>query len=278
MEQFMSGEIIWFKFNILKNFDNLITHGIFTRKGGVSQQPFATLNAGFTVADDPTALAENYRRIQATLSGQPRLVSAIPAHHTDIMEITAESLDDKATSVLILPNHVDGLLTQVSSIGLFWAVADCTTLSIVDPIHHAIGMVHAGWRGTSQAIIIKALHMMNELYRTRPADVYVGLSPTIGPCCYEVDERVRAAFEGYPIAREHGHFTTIDAVSSTGETYPSLRLDLVASNRSQLLAAGVPEEQIEISDFCTGCDRNFFFSHRMENGNTGRFATVLGLL
>jgi len=278
MEQHQNDGITWLQFNIFKNFDGLITHGIFTRKGGVSQGPFATLNAGPTVGDDPVALTENYTRIRATLPGHPRLVSAIPAQHTDIIEVTAESLDNKETPALILPRHVDGLLTRVSNVGLFWAVADCTTFSVVDPIHRAIGMIHAGWRGASQAIIVKALHMMNELYGTRPADVYVGLSPTIGPCCFEVGEKVRTAFEEHPIAREHGHFTTINAVNSTGETYPSLRLDLVASNRSLLLSTGVPEEHVETSDICTGCHRDLFFSSRMEKGNTGRFATVLGLL
>jgi len=121
MEQHQNTGITWFQFNILKNFDGLITHGIFTRKGGVSQGPFATLNAGPTVGDDPVALTENYTCIRATLPGHPRLVSAIPAQYTDIIEVTAESLDDKETLALILPRHVDGLLTRVSNIGLSWA-------------------------------------------------------------------------------------------------------------------------------------------------------------
>ncbi len=278
MERHQNDGITWFQFNTLKHLDGLITHGIFTRKGGVSQEPFATLNAGPTVGDDPAALTENYRRIRAILPGHPRLVSAIPAQYSDIIEITPDLLDEKETPALILPRHVDGLLTRVSNIGLFWAVADCTTFSVVDPVHRAIGMIHSGWRGASQAIIVKALHMMHELYGTQPADLYVGMSPTIGPCCFEVGEIVRAAFEGNPIAREHGHFTTVNAVNSAGETYASLRLDLAASNRSLLLSTGVPEQHIETSDICTGCDRENFFSSRMEKGKTGRFATVLGLL
>ena len=107
MIQHQNDGITWFQFNIFKNYDGLITHGIFTRNGGVSQGPFATWNAGSTVGDDPVAFTENYTRIRAILPGHPQLVSAIPAQHTDIIKVTAESLDEKETPVFILPRHVD---------------------------------------------------------------------------------------------------------------------------------------------------------------------------
>ncbi len=277
MQQQTTNDIVWFQFNLFKQFDGLITHGVFARQGGVSRPPFATLNAGPTVADDPAALMENYARIRATLPGHPRLFSAIPGHDTNMLEVTDACLDDQQTPALIVRKDLDGLLTRKRGIGLFWAVADCTTMLMLDPVHEAIGMIHAGWRGTSQAIAVKAIHMLEDLYGTHPSDLYVGVGPTIGACCYEVDEKVRAAFEANPIAREHARFTTLQATNRVGDTSTSLRLDIAASNQAQLLATGVPADHIEMSGICTGDRRDLFYSNRMENSNTGRFAVVLAL-
>jgi YfiH family protein len=270
MEQHMYGTITWFQFDVFKKLDGLVTHGIFTRKGGVSQPPFASLNAGPTVPDN--------RRIRAVLPGHPRLVSAIPGHSTDVIEITADILGEDDVQPLILPRYLDGLITQVHGIGLFWAIADCTVMLAVDPVHQAIAVVHAGWRGTSQAIMIKAIEIMGNRYGTHPTDLYIGLSPSIGACCYEIDERVREAFQKHPIAAKHASFSTIPAVSRNNVPYTSLRLDIVASNYAQLLSIGIPSEQIELSGICTGCHHDLFFSNRIEGGNTGRFAIVMALL
>lgn len=278
MEQHMHDGIMWFEFEIFKKLNGMVTHGVFSRKGGVSQPPFASLNAGPTVEDDPAALYENYRRIRAVLPGHPRLVSAIPGHSTDVIEITSDRLDEHETEPLIMPKHLDGLITRIRGIGLFWAVADCTVMLAVDPAHQAIAAIHAGWRGTSQAIMVKAIEMMSNLYGTRPTDLYIGLSPTIGACCYEVDEKVRAAFQAHPIAAKYASFSTIAAVDHDNVPYTSLRLDIAASNYAQLLSTGVPREHIELSGMCTGCQRDLFFSNRMEGGKTGRFATIIGLL
>lgn len=278
MEQHMHDTIIWFEFDIFKKLNDLVTHGVFTRQGGVSQPPFASLNAGPTVADDPVSLQENYRRIRDALPGHPRLVSAIPAQSTDVIELTADMLHEHDMHPLIMPRHIDGLITRIRGIGLFWAVADCTVMLAVDPVHRAIAAVHAGWRGTSQAIMVKAIEMMGQLYGTHPTDLSIGLCPSIGPCCYEVDEQVREAFQAHPIASKNASFSTIAAVSRNNVPYTSLRLDIAASNYAQLLSIGIPDKQIELSGICTGCHRDLFFSNRMEGGKTGRFATVIGLL
>lgn len=278
MQQQISNKIVWFQFERFAKQGALITHGIFARKGGISQAPFAALNAGPTVKDDPAALSENYARIRVTLPGHPLLVSARPAQGADMIEVTEEMLGEREGPALILPNQVDALMTRVRGIGLFWAVADCSPVLVVDPVHEAIAMVHAGWRGTSRAIIVDAIQRMRELYDSHPADLFVGVGPTIGPCCYEVDEKVQNAFAAHPIASAHARFTTLRVPDSTGSSRSSLRLDLAASNQAQIRSIGVPEEQIELSGFCTGCQRDLFFSHRMEGGRTGRYAAVLALL
>jgi len=92
-----------------------------------------------------------------------------------------------------------------------------------------------------------------------------------------VDEPVRAAFAAHPLASQHTFFSTLSIPDASGNTRSSLRLDVAACNRAQLIASGVPEQHIEDSGFCTGCRRDLFFSHRMENSKTGRHAIVIAL-
>lgn len=278
MKQHINNEIAWFQFKLFAHLSMVTSHGIFARKGGVSHPPFASLNAGPTVNDHLDDLTENYRRIRATLPGHPLLVSAIPAQGTDMLEITEEMLSNPEGPALILPERIDAMITRVHGIGLFWAVADCSPMLVVDPVHEAIAMVHAGWRGTSRAIVANAIQRMGELYGSRPTDLLVGIGPTIGPCCYEVDEKVQTAFESHPIASTHAHFSHAMVLDQAGSTRASLRLDIAASNQAQLVSIGVPQEHIELSGFCTGCHRDLFFSNRIEEGRTGRNAAVLSLL
>ncbi len=237
-----------------------------------------SLNAGPATPDDPAALGENYRRISATLPGQPLLVGTRPLQGTTLREVVEADLGERTPPAVILPQGCDAFITRARGIGLFWAVADCAVVLLVDPAHEVIGLTHAGWRGTCGAIVRETLEAMHERYGTRAEEVVAAIGPTIGPCCYEVDERVRQEFDRDPLARRTARFSTVTVTSAEGHERPSLRLDLAASNRAQLLELGVPEQQIEASDCCPGSHTDVFYSHRMEGGQTGRFAIVLGLL
>ena len=278
MIQHQDGDIVWFQFASLNAQDDLVTHGIFGRHGGVSVAPFDSLNAGPMTPDDPAARTENYRRIRATLPGHPLLVGTKPLQGSKVREIVATEVEGYEPPAAILPGGCDAHITQVRGIGLFWAVADCTAILLVDRAHRAIGLTHAGWRGTSGAILRNTLDAMRERYGTQPSDVLAAIAPTIGPCCYEVDEPVRQAFASDPLAARTGQFSVITVPTEDGGERESLRLDLSASNYAQLLELGVPAAQIETSDLCPGSHTDLFFSHRMEGGRTGRFAVTLGLL
>jgi YfiH family protein len=277
MIQRQDGEIVWFQFASLSAQEDLVTHGVFGRHGGASAPPFDSLNAGPMTPDDPGALAENYRRIRATLPGQPLLLGTKPLQGTTLREVVAADVEGHEPPVAILSGGCDAYITQARGIGLFWAVADCAAIMLVDSVHRAIGLTHAGWRGTSGAILRNTLDAMREGYGTQPGDVLAAIAPTIGTCCYEVDEPVRQAFASDPLAARTGQFTTTSVPTEDGGERESLRLDLSASNYAQLLELGVPAAQIETSDLCPGSHTDLFFSHRMEGGRTGRFAVVLGL-
>ncbi|MBA3826237.1 MAG: peptidoglycan editing factor PgeF [Ktedonobacterales bacterium] len=277
MQQHSNGDILWFQFEQFAGLADRITHGVFARSGGVSAAPYAALNCGLSVGDDREHVAQNRDRVIATLPGHPPLMTVHPVHGSTVVEIHAEDLADPEAMAQKRAVKADAMITQARDVGLFWAYADCTPILMVDPVHSAIALVHAGWRGASQAVGVAALHALGTRYGTRPQDVRVGLGPSIGPCCYEVDEPVRAAFAAHPLANQHSFFSTIMVPDGHGDERPSLRLDVPACSRAQLIAAGVPAEQIEVSGFCTGHQRDLFFSHRMENGKTGRFAVVLAL-
>ena len=277
MREQQTGDIRWFQFEQLAAFAGLMTHGVFARVGGVSHPPFASLNGGLSSGDDPQHVAANRARISAILPDIPRLTTARPVHGTTVIEVTAATPTVMQAGAQAVPMAADVMITRERGIGLFWAYADCTPILMVDPVQRVVALGHAGWRGTSGAVAVAALDALVMRYGTRPADVRVGLGPSIGPCCYEVDEPVRRAFLAHPIAREHLAFTTVMVDDDAGTQRPSLRLDVEAANRAQLLAAGVPASQIESSGFCTGCRRDLFFSHRQENSHTGRHAVVIGL-
>lgn len=278
MIQRQDGDIVWFQFASLGGQDDLITHGVFGRHGGVSAAPFASLNAGPVTPDDPAARMENYRRIRATLPRHPLLVGTKPLQGTTVREVTEAEVRAHEPPAAILPEGCDAFITRVRGIGLFWAVADCSVILLADRAHRAIGLTHSGWRGAAGLILRNTLEAMHARYGTEPSDLLAAIAPTIGPCCYEVDEPVRQVFAHDPLAERTARFSTVMVPTEDGDERESLRLDLAATNRAQLVELGVPEARIEASDVCTGSHTDIFFSHRMEGGRTGRFAVVLGLV
>ncbi len=241
-------------------FSSLVTeglvHAVFSRLGGVSVGPLAELNVGNRVGDDPEAVAENHARIYDHLGISPELVtSAQQVHGNRVAVVTARDAGK------VFPN-TDGLITKASAIPLMLRFADCQPIILYDPLHHALGLAHAGWRGVALGIARRAVEAMQKAFGTEPHTLMAGLGPAIGPCCYHVGQDVASAMSyALPDWRQ--------AMTSHGEGWC---LDLTAANTQQLGAAGV--RQVEHADLCTSCHTGEFFSHRAEGGTTGRFAVV----
>lgn len=242
-------------------FENLAEHGlvhaVFTRLGGVSLGPFYSLNVGNSVGDDLAAVAENHARVYAYLDlGAERMVTPHQVHSNRVVAVAEDSAGQKLLST-------DGLVTDTLYLGLLLRFADCQPILLYDPVHHALGLVHAGWRGAAQGIASRAVEAMQAAYGTEPQDLVAGLGPAIGPCCYVVGDNVAAAM-GYalpdwqqvmnPLSESQWHF------------------DLSAANAQHLGSAGVLN--VEKANLCTSCHSDLFFSHRADNGRTGRFAVV----
>ena len=172
--------------------DKSLIHAVFTRLGGVSQGPFATLNVGNTVGDDRAAVAENHARIYTHLDLDKGRIVTPQQVHSNRVAIISES-----DAGQVIPS-TDGLVTDTPGLGLLLRFADCQPILLYDPVRHALGLIHAGWRGAAQGIALRAVETMQEAFGTRPQDLIAGLGPAIGRCCYAVGDNVAAAM-GYAL-------------------------------------------------------------------------------
>ena len=234
-----------------------LVHAVFTRLGGASVGRFAALNVGRTVGDDQAAVDENHARVYARLDLEAgRVASPRQVHGNHVAQVMP------ADGGRAFPN-TDGLVTAAPRIALLLRFADCQPILLYDPARHALGLIHAGWRGVAQGVARRAVEAMRDAFGSRPQDLSAGLGPAIGPCCYTVGHNVAAAM-GYALPDWD------QALVLEGQD--RWRLDLSAANAQQLAAEGV--RQIEHGNLCTACHLDEFYSHRGENGRTGRFAVV----
>ncbi len=186
----------------------------------------------------------------------------------------------------------DGLLTASSRLLLAIQTADCFPVILVDDKRHAVGVFHAGWRGTAKRIVEKGVGEMFRHFGSRARDLQAAIGPGIQGCCYEVGEEVRANFESQfeyagelfrevkesdPVREKYPLLFLTARAPGHGELPPKIFLDLAEANRRQLLAAGVLAKNIQLLKFCTRCNNDLLFSYREEKGKTGRQLAVAGI-
>ena len=246
-----------------------IKHAFTTRAGGVSTGHLSTLNLSFSRGDDDANVRENFRRV-ARFFGVPesRFVFSDQTHPANVRVVT----EADAGCGLTRPRgytDVDGLITDVPLLVLSIFTADCVPVYFYDPVHRAIGLSHSGWKGTAGRIGAETIRLMTENYGTVPADLLCAVGPSICQDCYEVSTDVADVFA----AEFAGHGQEI-LVSKGGGKY---QLDLWAANRIVLTEAGVPEEQISVTDICTCCNPDLLFSHRASHGLRGNLGAFLML-
>lgn len=165
--------------------------------------------------------------------------------------------------------RVDGFISNVSEVPLTIFTADCIPIFILDPVEKAIGLVHAGWRGTLGRMSERAVARMEETYGSRPEDLIVALGPSIGPCCYQVGEEVMSAFR-----EQFSDWSSFISPDPAGEKWT---LDLWEANRIQLMRARVKDDNIINSRMCTSCHNDLFFSRRRNGHPAGRMMSLMML-
>jgi len=250
--------------------------GFSTRLGGVSRAPWHSLNTALHVGDADGDVIRNRRRIAAGL-GWPfeAWTSASQVHGNRVYRVTAEDRGKGRARPEDAVAEADALITDVPGTLLVMYYADCVPLYFYDPDHSAIGLAHAGWRGTALDVAGETVRAMEAAFGTRPDRLYAAIGPSIGPCCYEVDEPVLCRL--LPLAETLQRFVGPGAEALTAPARPGrAAANLKEFNRRLMMKAGILPSRIEISRWCTGCRTDLFFSHRREGGKTGRMAAWLG--
>ena len=250
-----------FQFDSLKN--HFVNHGIVTRHGGVSPEPWGSLNIGSTVGDDPERVIENLTRLLKVTNIQEESVFDVWQVHGKTVLCT-----EKAREKSEKHQKADGSLTNKREVTLLMRFADCTPILLFDPVKKVIGMVHAGWLGTVRQISCVAIEKMVNCYQSSPKDIIACIGPSIGPEDYEVGKDVIEQ-----VSRAFGENSKELLRYSKNEGHAFF--NMWRANEISLRSSGV--KQIEIAGISTYSNTNDWYSHRRENGKTGRFAAFIAL-
>ena len=240
---------------------------------------------------DPAVAAANWAALFAATGVPPeRMVAPQQVHGAEVVVVGAPDAGKGLASGDPGIRGADALITATPGLFLLTGCADCVPVFVYDPVRRAIGLAHAGWRGTAARIAEKTVRAMGTAFGTDPADCLAAIGPAIGPCCYDVGQDViDEVRDAYPEADDEwrGEPPLLiwsrrlpawrarrgDAPDGEERVY----LDLWAANRRALLLAGVPGSRIECPGLCTADHVDRFYSHRAEEGRAGRFMALLGL-
>ncbi|MCZ6681479.1 MAG: peptidoglycan editing factor PgeF [Candidatus Poribacteria bacterium] len=228
------------------------------RRGGVSRAPYHSLNLGAHVDDDSAAVSVNRQIFFRQIGLDARHF----VHCRQIHSNRVWFIDPAAPLLQASPVEADAIITAHPSLAPGVFTADCVPIFILDAATPAIGMVHAGWRGTLTEIAAQTIRAMREHFGTAPSACLAHLGPSIQKCCYTVSISLADQFE-----QAFGPRVRSDECT----------LDLQTANANQLLQAGVPPDAISVSPFCTACRTDLFYSHRAEGGRTGRMLSLIRL-
>ena len=266
-----------------------LVHGFSTRLGGFSRvYGGGALNLGFTNEDSRNAVERN-RTVFVTKfgfmkSGQLWPLVTLRQIHSDLIHRVNQPPEEQLAG--------DGLLTETPGMLLGIGTADCLPIIVVDVEKKAVGIFHAGWRGTVKRIVEKGVGEMGRYFGTLPGDVKAAIGPGIHGCCYEVGAEVRDQFvsqfayaaelfreskESDPIRKKYPLLFLSARPPGHSDLPKKIFLDLVEANRRQMIDAGVPADNIAASPLCTSCRTDLLFSHRKEKGLTGRMMAVVGI-
>lgn len=258
MPFWQAGPTRFFVFESLLDAD--LVQAIFTRRGGLSPEPWASLNVGSTVGDHQSRVGSNIKRCFEAVDREPATSHDVWQSHSSAV-VFADSPRGGRERL-----KADILVSNNPNVTLFMRFADCVPIFLFDPARRVVGLVHAGWLGTVRRAAAVAVTAMQERFGSLPQNIRAGIGPSICrehyPVGPEVVEQVRHVFGD--AAEEHLHV-------DNGATH----FDLWSANKGLLKAAGV--ESIEVCGICTASHLEDWYSHRGERGLTGRFGALVGL-
>ena len=253
------------------------THAFTTRFGGVSNGVYESLNLGINLGDAPGSVKENYNRLCCALGiTDDYIVRLDQVHGSSVIPVSRNDRGHLYTSAV---DSADGLVTSDPCVALAVYTADCTPVLLYDPVRGAIGAVHAGWRGTAADVAGEAVRKMSESFGCSPPDIKAAIGPCISKCCYETGQDVAVALRSV-LNEDADRCITQCSVTQFSVTQCSVTrsdkkymIDLKEANRLLLVRAGLRD--IEVSDECTSCKNDKYWSHRKTNGLRGSQAAII---
>ena len=253
--------------------EDLVTHAVSTRFGGVSKPPFDGLNLALHVGDERADVLANRKKFIRSLGfNVSDIVTPNQVHGDRIVRVDENCRGCGCENYADSIPETDALITDVPNLPLMLCFADCVPIFFVDVENCAVGLAHGGWKGTLKKIAAKTLLKMGDEFGTRPQDCLIGIAPSIGSCCYAVGgEVIDKCKKNFP----DNHDELL--IERDGKTY----LDLWRANVVQLLEVGVPEANIDVAGKCTCCENAWYYSYRAAQSKgldrTGRIAAVIAL-
>lgn len=232
-----------------------VKHFFSTRKGGVSEGFYKSLNLGIFTNDLSNNIDENFKRIlKASRMENSKITYLFQVHGNRFYFVDENNFED------ICGKDGDAIITSSKEIALGVFTADCVPIILVDTKNKVVAVVHAGWKGTYQGTVEQVIKFMIDKMKCNAENIIAALGPAIGPCCFEVGEEVAKKFS--LVTNRDGKYF----------------VDLWSENKEQILKCGVKENNIEISNLCTMCNDEMFFSYRRDNGKTGRLGTFVEMV
>lgn len=253
--------------------EDLVTHAVSTRFGGVSKPPFDSLNLALHVGDLPEDVIANRKRFVMSLGfNVTDIVTPNQVHGDKVFRVDENYRGCGCNNYADSIPETDALITNTPELPLMLCFADCVPIFFVDVKNCAVGLAHGGWKGTIKKIAAKTLLKMNAEFGTQPKDCLIGIAPSIGSCCYEVGG---AVIDKCKAALPNNHDELL--INRDGKIY----LDLWRANVIQLMEVGVPEENIDVAGKCTCCESSWYYSYRAAQkknlDRTGRIAALIAL-
>ncbi len=249
----------FYRFKGLQKYEQCV-HAVTTKNPKAPHEGSLALHTGEACSQ----IIQNRKQIASLLELDTKyhFIAASQTHSSHIEVITKrknrgwETMNDAVLDC-------DALITDTKGVILTVLTADCVPVLLYDTRREVVAAIHAGWRGTQANIVLKTVEKMKEVFDSNPQDMVAGIAPSIGRCCYEVEEDVAQFF-----------LKQTEVFDRINKKY---RLDLPLANKIQLLNAGLLEENIEMSGICTACEAKRFFSYRKDHGCSGRFMSMIGL-
>lgn len=245
-----------------------VNHAFSTRLGGVSRDSFKSMNLSFKRGDEEKCVRENYK-LFCDASGFDINSLVIPnLTHGSIVEKASKS--NRGSGIFRTTDFIDadGLVTDQTGVTLVTSHADCPSIFVIDPNKKAIGLAHAGWRGTSKEISKKIINKMKDEFGSVSNDIVCCIGPSIAKCCFEVNENAISEFKKI-------NFIEIDNIIIKRKN--KLYIDLFQANKQILMNSGVKENNIILSDICTMCNKDLMFSHRASKGKSGTMLAMISI-